>query len=160
MNGYDFTNGVCAWPIKRQRDYRCLLCVVMTRVITQCSSPFQIPAPVTTRLARLSMNSYFYPYILHPYSGSQFWQAHHQVQQPNGTSWEYWTTMPRFARSNIYSCVSGIGLNICPPGGYGIPHQQGKHTIGICGIVDGDLDETAVDRIHGRFPELFRIHFP
>ena len=67
---------------------------------------------------------------------------------------------PDLPRSNIYPCVSGIGLNICPPGGHGIPHQQGKHTIGICGIVDGDLDETAVDRIHGRFPELFRIHFP
>ena len=39
-----------------------------------------------------------------------------------------------------------------------IAHQGDKKIIGSLGIFNPDLQQGAVGRVHGRFPELFRVH--
>jgi hypothetical protein len=38
-------------------------------------------------------------------------------------------------------------------------HELGEDVVGFAGILDGHLKETALFRVSGGFPELFRVHF-
>lgn len=41
-----------------------------------------------------------------------------------------------------------------------VAHKRGKHQVGRHPVFDVDLEQTADARIHRRFPQLFRVHFP
>src|SRR5690606_40514240 len=54
--------------------------------------------------------------------------------------------------------VQGVGFNKGAARFSLITHQGGEHLIGTNDVVDGHTQHTAGRRIHGGFPQLFRVH--
>ena len=61
-----------------------------------------------------------------------------------------------------------LGVNVCvccvllyefTPGSHVVAHEHGEGVIDIACQVDGDLFQDACIWIHGRFPQLLRVHF-
>jgi len=55
--------------------------------------------------------------------------------------------------------LQGIGLDKLPARIHIVTHQAGKDLVCGDGVLDGDLQHTTAFRIHGGFPQLFRVHF-
>ena len=68
--------------------------------------------------------------------------------------------MEAFARcsSDVQLCVLGVGLDKAAAGLHLVAHQDGERLICLFGILDGDLHDDPVVRVHGGLPQLFGVH--
>ena len=62
-------------------------------------------------------------------------------------------------RSNVQiSDCLGVCLDESLPGIHRDAHQHVKGAVGFCGVIHSHQQKGPVNRVHGRFPELGRVH--
>src|SRR5260370_97391 len=69
-----------------------------------------------------------------------------------------WQLAPQLSNIQI-PYIQRVVFDELAPRFDGVSHQDRKNVVGFYGIIDPDLEQGALLRVHGGFPELLRIHF-